>query len=340
MAVDESVCVIIFLKGETVTYERLEVDDAFAHIVDGGEIILVAVHHRSDQAQFVFAQVKHAKGWVFGKDSHDHDVATLLDGLHQRAYRNLYASHFKAYLITFFAEEFLGSCLEGLLGDVERMLDATLAGFVQTQVAHVGDQYVLGATGDTELGDEVADGSSTAHHYILAFHLGAVAGMGAYGGRFYHGSIVEAHPFGQLGYAVIVYDEEVLGCAVSLECLYTQMFADIILSAFTGVALAADQLWAGGDVVTGAAYGYLAAYGHYHSRVLMSLYHWIECGGVETVVRVYLTAADADALDVDEHLMGCQVSCLGFCYFLKLDTLGFYQYCLSHSCIVFYSCYR
>ena len=38
------------------------------------------------------------------------------------------------------------------------------------------------------------------------------------------------------------------------------MFADIILSAFTGVALAADQLWAGGDVVTGAAYGYLAAY--------------------------------------------------------------------------------
>ena len=159
--------------------------------------------------------------------------------------------------------------------------------------------------------------------------------MGAYGGRFYHGSIVEAHPFGQLGYAVIVYDEEVLGCAVSLECLYTQMFADIILSAFTGVALAADQLWAGGDVVTGAAYGYLAAYSHYHSRVLMSLYHWIECGGVETVVRVNLTAADADALDVDEHLMGCQVSCLGFCYFLKLDTLGFYQYCLSHSCIVF-----
>ena len=45
---------------------------------------------------------------------------------------------------------------------------------------------------------------------------------------------------------------------------------------------------------------------------------------MESVVRVYLAAADAYALYVDENLMLFEVFSLGGCHFFKLDVLWGY----------------
>ena len=104
MGVDKLVCIIVFLEGEAIAYKRLEVDDALVHIVDGCEIVLVAIHHRADEAQFMLAKMEHAQGWVLGEDSHHYDVATFLDGLHQGTDGNFHTCHLETYLITFLAE--------------------------------------------------------------------------------------------------------------------------------------------------------------------------------------------------------------------------------------------
>ena len=213
----------------------------------------------------MLAQIEHAEGWVLGKDCHNHDVATFLDGLHQRTDGNFYTSYFETYLIAFLTEEFLGSLLQGFLGDVEGMFDAALASLSQAEVAYIGNEYVLGATGNAELGDEVADGSCAADYYILALHVGAVAGMGTNGSRLDHCTEVEAHAFWQLSYAVVIYYEEVLCRTICLECLNTQVLTDIILSSLARVTLAANQLWASGDVVARLADGNFAAYSYDHS---------------------------------------------------------------------------
>ena len=303
MSIDKLVGVIVFLEGETVAYQWLEVDDALVYVIDGCEIILVAVHHRTDESQLVLAQIEHAEGRVLGKDSHNHDVATFLDGLHQRTDGNLYTSYLETYLIAFLTEEILSCLLQGFLGDVEGVLDSALTSLGQAEVAYIGNEYVLGTTCNAELGNEVADGSCAADYYILSLHIGAVAGMGTNGSRLDHCPEVEAHAFWQLSHAVVIYNEEVLCCSVSLESLNTQVFTDIILSSLARVTLAANQLWASGDVVARLADGNFAAYCHNYSRVLMSLNHWVEGGWVKTVVRVNLATADADALDVDENLM-------------------------------------
>lgn len=213
----------------------------------------------------MLAQIEHAEGWVLGKDCHNHDVATFLDGLHQRTDGNFYTCYLETYLIAFLTEEFLGCLLQGLLGDVEGMLDAALASLSQAEVAYIGNEYILGATGNAELGYEVADGSCTAHYYILTLHVGAVAGMGTNGCWLNHGTIVEAHAFWQLSHAVVIYNKEILCCTICLESLNTQVLTNIILSALARVALAANQLWASGDMVARLADGNFAAYSHNHS---------------------------------------------------------------------------
>ena len=45
MSIDILIGVIVLLAGEAVAYEWLEVDDALVDIIDGCEIILVAIHH-------------------------------------------------------------------------------------------------------------------------------------------------------------------------------------------------------------------------------------------------------------------------------------------------------
>ena len=45
MSVDKLVGIIVFLEGEAVAYEWFEVDDALAYVIDGCEIIFVAIHH-------------------------------------------------------------------------------------------------------------------------------------------------------------------------------------------------------------------------------------------------------------------------------------------------------
>lgn len=77
MGVDKLVGIIVFLEGEAVAYKWLQVNDALAYVIDGCEIIFVAVHHRTDESQLVFAQIEHAEGWILGKDSHNYDVATF-----------------------------------------------------------------------------------------------------------------------------------------------------------------------------------------------------------------------------------------------------------------------
>ena len=64
----------------------------------------------------------------------------------------------------------------------------------------------------------------------------------------------------------------------------------------------------------------------------MSLNDWVEGGWVQTVVRVNLTTADTDALDVNENLMSRQIRGFRFCNFFEYDVFWFYQYSLSHNC--------
>ena len=45
MSIDKFIGVIVFLEGEAVAYEWLEVDDVLAYVIDGSEIIFVAIHH-------------------------------------------------------------------------------------------------------------------------------------------------------------------------------------------------------------------------------------------------------------------------------------------------------
>ena len=265
MSVDKLVGIIVFLEGEAVAYKWLEVDDALVYIIDGCEIILVAVHHRTDESQLVLAQIEHAEGWVLGKDSHNYDVATFLDGLHQRTDGNFYTSYLETYLIAFFAEEIFCSLLQGFLGDVEGMLDSALTCLGQAEVAYIGNEYILGTTCNAELGNEVADGSCAADYYILTLHIGAVAGMGANGCRFNHRTVVEAHAFRQLSHTVVIYYEEILCRTICLECLITQVLTNVILSSLARVTLAANPLWASGDVVARLADGNFAAYSQNHS---------------------------------------------------------------------------
>ena len=84
----------------------------------------------------MLAQIEHAEGWVLGKDCHNHDVATFLDGLHQRTDGNFYTCYLETYLIAFLTEKFLGCLLQGLLGDVEGVLDAAFASLSQAEVAY------------------------------------------------------------------------------------------------------------------------------------------------------------------------------------------------------------
>ena len=63
----------------------------------------------------------------------------------------------------------------------------------------------------------------------------------------------------------------------------------------------------------------------------MSLNDWVEGGWVQTVVRVNLTTANADALDVNENLMSRQIRGFRFCNFFEYDVFWFYQNCLSHN---------
>ena len=93
----------------------------------------------------MLAQIEHAEGWVLGKDCHNHDVATFLDGLHQRTDGNFYTCYLETYLIAFLTEKFLGCLLQGLLGDVEGVLDAAFASLSQAEVAYIGNEYILGA---------------------------------------------------------------------------------------------------------------------------------------------------------------------------------------------------
>ena len=169
MSVDKLVGIIVFLEGKAVAYQWLEVNDTLVDIIDGCEIILVAIHHRTDESQFVFAQIEHAEGWILGKDSHNYDVATFFDGLHQRTDGNFYTCYLETYLIAFLTEKFLGSLLQGLLGDVEGVLDAAFASLSQAKVAYISNEYILGTTCNAELGNEVADGSAPLTTTFLPF---------------------------------------------------------------------------------------------------------------------------------------------------------------------------
>ena len=99
VTIDKLVCVIILLEGEAVADERLQIDDALAHIVDGGEVVLVAIHHRANQSQLVLAEIEHAEGWILGENGYHHDIASLLDGLHQGADGDFHTSYLETYLI-------------------------------------------------------------------------------------------------------------------------------------------------------------------------------------------------------------------------------------------------
>ena len=332
MTVDKLVSIVILLQCEAVADERLQIYDALAHIVDGGDVILMAIHHGTDETKLMLAQVEHAEGWVLGEYRYHNDVATFLDGLHQGADGRFHTCNLETYLVPLLAEELLGSLLQWLLGDVEGMLDATLTSLVKTEVAHIGDEYVLGTTGDTELSHEVADGSGTAHYHVLALHVGTVAGMCAYGRRLNHGTIVEAHSLRKFHHTVIVYHEEILCASIGLESLYAEVLTYVVLTTLARIALATYQLRASGDVVAWLANCNLATASHYYARVLVALNHRVEGGWVQTMVRVNLTTADANALDVNENLMSRQIGGLRFCYFFEYDVFWFYQYSLSHNC--------
>ena len=64
---------------------------------------------------------------------------------------------------------------------IERMMRDAKITEIYEGTSEVQMMVISGATGNAELGYEVADGSCTAHYYILTLHVGAVAGMGTNG---------------------------------------------------------------------------------------------------------------------------------------------------------------
>ena len=59
----------------------------------------------------MLTKVEHAEGGIFAEDSHHHDVASLLDRLHQRADGGFHACHLKTHLETLVAKELGGRLL-------------------------------------------------------------------------------------------------------------------------------------------------------------------------------------------------------------------------------------
>lgn len=133
-------------------------------------------------------------------------------------------------------------------------------------------------------------------------------GVRCHGRRFDHRAVVGRHPFGQRDDALFGDDEVVLRHAVGLEGLDAQVRADVILPALAGVALAADELRTPRHAVARLHLAHRTAHGHHLGRILVPLHHRIEGGGMLSVIRVYLRAADTDAQNAQQHLVGFQVS--------------------------------
>ena len=280
----------------------------------------MTIHHRANEAKFVLTEVEHAEDWVFGKHRHNHNVASLLNGFHQRTHTGLHASHLETNLIALIAEHLLGSVFQRFVQHIGSIFYTTLPCLGKTQVAHVGNEHLLGTTRLAELCHKVADGTGSTHYHVLVLHVRAVSGMGAHCRRLYHCAIVEAHSCGQYHYTVVGGHKIVLRNSIGLKRLNAQMFAYIILSAFAWSAFSAHQLRASRDVIARSAYRHILTDSHYHCRILMSLHYRIERCRMQAMIGMNLTATDSNTLYVYQHLVSLQVLCLGCLNILKLDV--------------------
>ena len=264
----------------------------------------------------MLAEEKHAQGRILGEDSHNDNIAAFLDGFHQRAHTRLHAGNLESHLIPLVTEDLFHSFFQRLLHHVGGVRYATLFGLLQAQVADIGDKHLVGTTCHAKLCHQIADGTSAAHYYILALDIGAARGMRTYGRGLYHSTIVETHALGEHHHPVVGRHKIVLCHTIGLKSLHPQMFTHIVLSTLAGATLAAYQLGACRNVVAWLAAGHPLTYRHHHGRKLVALYHRIEGGGMEPMIRMYLTAADADAHDADKYLVRLEVFGLG-----RLDVL-------------------
>ena len=119
----------------------------------------------------MLSQIKHAKGRILGKNSHNHYGTSLLYSFHKAPYTAFHTGHLKSHLIPFIAEDFPNSILKGCFGNIERILNSALAGYIQTMVTHVCNQNLFRASRYYRLSDQIADGTSPGHYYILSLKV-------------------------------------------------------------------------------------------------------------------------------------------------------------------------
>lgn len=100
----------------------------------------------------------------------------------------------------------------------------------------------------------------------------------------------------------LVAGEEFGSHAGALEAHDLQLLAEVILAMTAGIALAADLLGLDGDLLADGNLGDALAHGGDGAAGLVSLGDGILGEGMLAVVDVNIRAADADLLDLDQHL--------------------------------------
>ena len=179
------------------------------------------------------------------------------------------------------------------------MGDAALAGLRQPVVGHIGDDHLLGPARLGELGNEVADGTGARYNHVFALQFTRPrSSMGSHGGRLHHGGVLHGHPVGDMDGSVFGHYEIVLRGAVGLEGLHPQVLANIVLTPFARIALAANQLRTGRHPIARFEILHIGAHRHHHAGILVPLDHRIEGGGMQAMVGMNLASADSYLLDI------------------------------------------
>ena len=279
----------------------------------------------------MLAEIEHAQRRVFCKDGHHDYGAALFDGLHEAAYAAFHARHLESHLESFVAEYILHSLGERGPAHVQSVFDAALPGHFEPQVGHVGDEHLLCSGGDDCLGHQVAYGPGARHHHVLAAEVPcAGCGVGAHCRRFHHGAVVQRHVVRQAHHPVVVHHEIVLRRSVGLEGLHPQVLTHVVLPAAARGALPADELRTGGNPVTGFANRDIRTDGRDYTGILMPLDNRIIRCRMLSVVGMDFAAADADALDVHQHLVRPQILRPRGGHLPELKVFRLNKYDLSH----------
>src|SRR6185437_9190524 len=306
MFFDEFIGIVILRKREMVGNERLGPDGAICDHFDRFDIVFMAVHHAAQDVEFVFAEEAHVYHGVLYIDADDdHGAAVLYAGDHLGEC-GLGAYGFEADLETLVAECAFYCVREWFFCRICGGGDAALAGNVEFFIFEIGDEDLLGAAGQRELGHEVADGAGAGDDDIFSFQIAwSFGGVCAHGDGFDHGHLVIAHGIGD-HYGAVFGNDEIFLCAAfrSGAAFDPEVLTDVVVTAPAGGALAAYDMWTGGSFHAGGEIPYAAADLYHFTAIFMALDHGIRISeGVFAIIHMYIRPADAYAMYLQEDLV-------------------------------------